>query len=84
MKEIVKKDISKFQKKFDYNYQPNFGFCPTIVKTNIVEFYDVNFEEAIEIYNEISKYPSAIIRFNDYLFENIDKFGSLDFKVKKS
>ena len=84
MQEIVEKDIAKFKKKFDYNYQPKFGFCPTIVKTNIVEFYDVSFEEAIEIYNEISKYPSAIIRFNDYLFDNIDRYGSLDFKVKKS
>ena len=84
MKSIVKKDIAKFQKSFDYNYQPIYGFCPAIVKTNIMHFYDVSFSEALEIYNEINRYPSAIVRFNDYLYENIEQYDNLELKIKKS
>lgn len=73
MQDKIEKDIAQFKKKFDYNYQPKYGFCPAILKTNIMDYYDVSFLEAIQIYNEINKYPSAIIRFNDYLFEKIKK-----------
>ena len=83
MNQVVKKDISKFQKKFGIDYQPRFPFCPAVIKTNIMEFYGVEFEEALEIYFEISSYPSAIVRFNDYLFDNIEKYKTFDLRAKK-
>ena len=83
MNDTVKKDISKFKKQFGINYQPKYGFCPAIVKTNIMEFYEVSFEEAIEIFAELSSYPSAIVRFNDYLFENIEKYKTLVLKTEQ-
>ena len=83
MNEVVKKDISKFKKRFGFDYQPKYGFCPAIVKTNIMEFYDISFEEAVEVFSELSTYPSAIVRFNDYLFDNIQQYKTLVLKVKK-
>lgn len=80
----VEEDIAKFKKKFDYNYQPIYGFCPSVVKTNIMEFYKVSFNEAIKYYNEISSYPSAIVRFNDYLFDNIRQYKTFDLKTNEA
>lgn len=79
----VEKDIAKFKKNFDYKYQPKFGYCPACIKTNIMQYYEVSFEEAIEIYQELATYPSALVRFNDYLYESIEKYKTIGLKVKK-
>ena len=83
MQDVIKKDIAKFNNKFGIDYQPKYGFCPACVKTNIMQFYEVDFNEALEIYTELSYIPSALVRFNDYLFENIDKYKTFIEKTKK-
>ena len=83
MTSIVKKDIAKFKKQFGIDFQPMYGFCPAVVKTNIMQFYEISFEEALEVYKELSVYPSALIRFNDYLFDNIEKYKTITLKTAK-
>ena len=84
MNDIVKKDISKFKKNFGINYMPKFGYCPAVIKTNIMEFYQISFEEALEVFTELSHYISALVRFNDYLFENIEAYKTIDLKINKN
>ena len=64
-------DYKEFFKNFDINYMPKYGFCPLNVITYIKRYYDVDYYEAQNIYKELSKYRGAVVRINDFLYEEL-------------
>lgn len=64
-------NYESFFKDFDFNYRPKYGFCPLNVITYIKRYYGVDYNEAQKIYIELNKFKGAIVRINDFLYEEL-------------
>lgn len=66
-----KRKYSYFKQHFKKPYTPIYGYCPTVLINNIMIYYEVNYDEASDIYRELSLYYGSLVRLNDFLYKNV-------------